>query len=45
VGAALQIYSDDFDADFFKLPAGVRARMEAAIDRLGHLSKPIRTIA
>lgn len=35
MNAALQIYSRDFDADFFKLPAGVQARIEAKIDRLG----------
>jgi mRNA interferase RelE/StbE len=35
VNAALQIYSRDFDADFFKLPADVQARIEAKIDRLG----------
>jgi mRNA interferase RelE/StbE len=35
VSAALQIYSRDFDADFFKLPAAVQARIESAIDRLG----------
>jgi len=35
VKAALQIYSRDFDADFFKLPADVQARIEAKIDRLG----------
>ena len=33
--AALQIYSRDFDADFFKLPAGLHARVESSIDRLG----------
>ena len=33
--AALQIYSRDFDADFFKLPSELQARIEAAIDRLG----------
>ncbi len=32
---AEQIYSRDFDADFFRLPAEVRARIESAIDRLG----------
>jgi len=32
---ALQIYSTDFDADFFKLPKDVRTRIESAIDRLG----------
>jgi len=34
VSAALQIYSRDFDADFFKLPAGLRARIESSLDRL-----------
>ena len=33
--AGLQIYSRDFDADFFKLPRDVQARIEAKIDRLG----------
>ena len=33
--AGLQIYSRDFDADFFKLPLDVQARIEAKIDRLG----------
>ena len=33
--AALQIYSRDFDADFFKLPSEVRTRIEVKIDRLG----------
>ena len=32
---ALQIYSRDFDADFFKLPADVQARIQAKIDWLG----------
>jgi mRNA interferase RelE/StbE len=35
VSAALQIFSRDFDADFFKLPTDVQARIEARIDRLG----------
>jgi len=35
VSAALQIYSRDFDADFFKLPATVQARIQSSIDRLG----------
>jgi mRNA interferase RelE/StbE len=35
VSAALQIYSRDFDADFFKLSAALRARIESSIDRLG----------
>ena len=35
MSAALQIYSRDFDADFFKLPIAVQARIESAIDRLG----------
>jgi mRNA interferase RelE/StbE len=32
---ALQIYSRDFDADFFKLPPDLQKRIEASIDRLG----------
>lgn len=35
MSAALQIYSRDFDADFFKLPVAVQARIEAGVDRLG----------
>lgn len=35
MNAALQIYSRDFDADFFKLPSDIQARIEARIDRLG----------
>lgn len=35
MSAALQIYSRDFDADFFKLPSEIRARIEYGIDRLG----------
>jgi len=35
VSVALQIYSRDFDADFFKLPATVQARIQSSIDRLG----------
>ena len=35
MSAALQIYSRDFDADFFKLPAAIQARIESSIDRLG----------
>ena len=35
MSAAGQIYSRDFDADFFRLPAEVRTRIESAIDRLG----------
>jgi hypothetical protein len=35
VTAALQIYSRDFDADFFKLPRDLQARIESSIDRLG----------
>ena len=35
MSAVLQIYSRDFDADFFRLPVEVMARIEAAIDRLG----------
>jgi mRNA interferase RelE/StbE len=37
VSAALQIYARDFDADFFKLPPAVQARIESAIDRLGNV--------
>jgi mRNA interferase RelE/StbE len=35
VSAALQIYSRDFDADFFKLSAALQARLATSIDRLG----------
>ena len=35
MSAALQIYSRDFDADFFKLPAGLQARIESRIDLVG----------
>jgi mRNA interferase RelE/StbE len=35
VSAALQIYSRDFDADFFKLPTALQVRIESAVDRLG----------
>jgi len=35
VSAALPIYSRDFDADFFKLPGQLQARIESSIDRLG----------
>jgi mRNA interferase RelE/StbE len=37
VNPALQIYSRDFDADFFKLPVDIQARIEARIDRLGFM--------
>lgn len=33
--AALQIYSRDFDADFFKLPLDIQKRIENRVDRLG----------
>lgn len=33
--AALQVYSRDFDADFFKLPIDIQTRIEAKIDHLG----------
>ncbi len=33
--AALQIYSRDFDTDFFKLPIGIQSRIEFGVDRLG----------
>ena len=32
---ATQIYSRDFDADFFKLPTAVQSQIELRIDRLG----------
>ena len=35
MSAATQIYYASFDAVFFKLPAAVRARMEAEIDNIG----------
>ena len=35
MSAALQIYSRDFDADFFRLSAAIQARIESAVDRLG----------
>lgn len=35
MNAALQIYSRDFDADFFALPADLQARIEVKIDQLG----------
>ena len=35
MSAALQIYSRDFDADFFKLPAQLQDRILSGIDRLG----------
>lgn len=35
MSVAQQIYSRDFDADFFKLPTDVQARLEAKIDWLG----------
>ena len=35
MSAALHIYSRDFDADFFRLPAVLRAKIESSIDRLG----------
>ena len=37
MSAALQIYSRDFDADFFKLPPDIQARIEAKVDRLGRM--------
>ena len=37
MNAALQIYSRDFDNDFFKLPASIETRIEARIDRLGSM--------
>jgi len=35
VSAALQVYYPKFDADFFKLPASVRERIEGKIDQMG----------
>jgi len=35
LSAPLQIYSRDFDADFFQLPAPLQARIQDSIDRLG----------
>lgn len=35
MSAATQVYSRDFDADFFRLPADLRSRIEAKIDDLG----------
>jgi mRNA interferase RelE/StbE len=35
VNAALQVYSRDFDSDFFKLPPETQLRIQSAIDRLG----------
>ena len=35
MSAAVQIYSRDFDADFFQLPEQLQKRIENSIDRLG----------
>jgi mRNA interferase RelE/StbE len=35
VSAATQVYYTSFDAVFFKLPAALRARVEARIDEIG----------
>ena len=35
MSAATQVYSRDFDADFMKLPADLRSRIEAKIDDVG----------
>jgi mRNA interferase RelE/StbE len=35
VSAALQIYYTRFDAAFFRLPEGVRGRIESKIDEMG----------
>lgn len=35
MNAALQVYYTAFDAAFYKLPVGVRARIETKIDDLG----------
>jgi mRNA interferase RelE/StbE len=37
VKAALQIFSRDFDADFFNLPRDVQRRIEDRVDRLGRM--------
>lgn len=35
MSAATQIYYESFDAVFLKLPAAVRARIEAKVDEIG----------
>jgi mRNA interferase RelE/StbE len=35
VSAALQVYYESFDRDFFRLPLNVRSRIEAKIDQMG----------
>ena len=35
MSAALQVFSRDFDADFFKLPVALQSRIQSHIDRLG----------
>jgi mRNA interferase RelE/StbE len=35
VSAATQVYYDNFDAVFLKLPPAIRGRVEAEIDRIG----------
>jgi mRNA interferase RelE/StbE len=35
VTASLEVYSRDFDADFFKLHVDIQARIQSSIDRLG----------
>jgi len=35
VNPALQVFSRDFDADFFGLPTDVQTRIQARIDQLG----------
>ena len=35
MSAATQVYYSSFDAVFFKLPAALRARVEAKIDEIG----------
>jgi mRNA interferase RelE/StbE len=35
VSAATQVYYESFDAVFLKLPAALRARIEAKIDEIG----------
>jgi mRNA interferase RelE/StbE len=35
VSAALQVYSREFDTDFFKLPSSIQQRIQQEIDWLG----------
>ena len=40
---AVQICSRDFDAVFFKLPAGIQTQIEVKLDRLGTSLGSFRT--